>query len=182
MKKLCVLFPGIGYHCDKPLLYYSAKLARARGYEVIALKYSGFPEGAKGNDEKMRLAAAHALMQSTQQLADVDFSSYGRVVFAGKSIGTRACLEYKALNNVNAVGLLFTPLVSAFEFDTKGFTAFHGTADPWAATPDIKRLCSEHGLPLYTYPDANHSLETGDPLKDITILTDAVSKAAQIIL
>ena len=23
MKKLAVLFPGIGYHCDKPLLYYS---------------------------------------------------------------------------------------------------------------------------------------------------------------
>ena len=31
-KKLAVLFPGIGYHCDKPLLYYSAKLAGAAGY------------------------------------------------------------------------------------------------------------------------------------------------------
>lgn len=29
--QLAVLFPGIGYHIDKPLLYYSAKLARARG-------------------------------------------------------------------------------------------------------------------------------------------------------
>ena len=26
MKKLVVLFPGIGYHCDKPLLYYGLKL------------------------------------------------------------------------------------------------------------------------------------------------------------
>lgn len=23
--KLAVFFPGIGYHCDKPLLYYSRK-------------------------------------------------------------------------------------------------------------------------------------------------------------
>ena len=27
-KKLAVVFPGIGYTVDKPLLYYSAKMAR----------------------------------------------------------------------------------------------------------------------------------------------------------
>ena len=30
--KLVVCFPGIGYHCDKPLLYYSRKLAACAGY------------------------------------------------------------------------------------------------------------------------------------------------------
>lgn len=25
-KKICVVFPGIGYHTDKPLLYYSKKI------------------------------------------------------------------------------------------------------------------------------------------------------------
>ena len=34
--QLAVLFPGIGYHTDKPLLYYSAKLARARACRVSA--------------------------------------------------------------------------------------------------------------------------------------------------
>lgn len=29
--KLVVCFPGIGYHCDKPLLYYSRKLAACAG-------------------------------------------------------------------------------------------------------------------------------------------------------
>ena len=33
--QLAVLFPGIGYHIDKPLLYYSAKLARARGCDLL---------------------------------------------------------------------------------------------------------------------------------------------------
>lgn len=39
--KAAVFFPGIGYHCDKPLLYYSRKLAQECGYEeTIALSYT----------------------------------------------------------------------------------------------------------------------------------------------
>ena len=39
--KVAVFFPGIGYHCDKPLLYYSRKLAQECGYEeTIALSYT----------------------------------------------------------------------------------------------------------------------------------------------
>ena len=33
-KRLAVIFPGVGYHVDKPLLYYSRKLAKEYGYEV----------------------------------------------------------------------------------------------------------------------------------------------------
>jgi len=47
-KKLAVLFPGIGYHCDKPLLYYAAKLAKSQQYEVLSVPYSGFPEKVRG--------------------------------------------------------------------------------------------------------------------------------------
>ena len=39
MKKLAVLFPGIGYHCDKPLLYYSKKYLKVYGYEIIEVNY-----------------------------------------------------------------------------------------------------------------------------------------------
>ena len=39
--KAAVFFPGIGYHCDKPLLYYSRKLSQECGYEqTIALIYT----------------------------------------------------------------------------------------------------------------------------------------------
>ena len=38
-KKLAVIFPGIGYHTDKPLLYYSKKLAKTKDYEVVEIKY-----------------------------------------------------------------------------------------------------------------------------------------------
>ena len=44
MKKIAVLFPGIGYNCDKPLLYYSRRLAQNAGYDSI---YCGQPVKVK---------------------------------------------------------------------------------------------------------------------------------------
>ena len=54
MKKLAVFFPGIGYTADKPLLYYSRKLAAELDYEVLSLSYGGFPKKPKGDPEKLR--------------------------------------------------------------------------------------------------------------------------------
>ena len=45
MAKLAVFFPGIGYHCDKPLLYYGRDIAYEAGYEKninISYEYPGF--------------------------------------------------------------------------------------------------------------------------------------------
>ena len=50
--QLAVLFPGIGYHIDKPLLYYSAKLARARGCDLLAVQYPALPTGLRDHAEK----------------------------------------------------------------------------------------------------------------------------------
>lgn len=36
--KIAVFFPGIGYHCDKPLLYYARKLVQEYGYEKIVMQ------------------------------------------------------------------------------------------------------------------------------------------------
>ena len=48
MKKLAVLFPGIGYHVDKPLLYYGAKLAKQYDLEIVEVKYGEFHENIQG--------------------------------------------------------------------------------------------------------------------------------------
>ena len=40
MKKLAIIFPGVGYTCTKPLLYYTASMAAERGYEIIRLDRS----------------------------------------------------------------------------------------------------------------------------------------------
>ena len=66
--KLAVLFPGIGYHCDKPLLYYAAKLAKTEKYEVLPVPYTGFPEKVRGNMDKMRVCLEIAWSQANELL------------------------------------------------------------------------------------------------------------------
>ena len=56
--KIAVFFPGIGYTNDKPLMYYSRKLAEEQGYEVICTEYHDLPEKIRGNKEKMMLAGS----------------------------------------------------------------------------------------------------------------------------
>ena len=55
-EKLAVLFPGVGYHVDRPLLYHSAKLARERGYEVCAVSYPPLPTDLRGKPERIQQA------------------------------------------------------------------------------------------------------------------------------
>ena len=40
MKKLVVMFPGVGYTMDCPLMYYASFLYEAKGYEQIHMKYN----------------------------------------------------------------------------------------------------------------------------------------------
>lgn len=43
-KKLAVFFPGTGYHKDKPLFYYSRKIAVKQGFETLCILYGNLPE------------------------------------------------------------------------------------------------------------------------------------------
>ena len=57
MTKLAVLFPGIGYNGDRPLLYYGRKLAEKNGYacKVLPYVYKG-DRHIRGNVQKMEEA------------------------------------------------------------------------------------------------------------------------------
>ena len=43
-KKLAVFFPGTGYHTDKPLFYYSRKIAITQGFETLCIGLWGLAE------------------------------------------------------------------------------------------------------------------------------------------
>ena len=180
--KICVLFPGIGYTTEMPLMYYSGKMTMGLGYELVRLKYHDLPSGVKGNKEKMKEAFDIAFKQSLEQLRDVDWSSYEEVLFIGKSIGTAiaACCGQKLGINIKYVFL--TPLEETFLFTEKAAgIAFHGNSDPWAETDTIIRKCEEYDIPLYIYENANHSLETGNILKDIESAHDVMQKVYSYI-
>ena len=180
-KKLAVLFPGIGYHCDKPLLYYSAKLARAAGYQVLFVPYGGFPEKVRGDGDKLRACFEIAWAQAVELLADVEWTIYSDILFIGKSIGTIVASRYAMEKNLKVRSVLLTPLVETFPFATGRAVAFHGTADPWAETGAIAAACEEKNIPLYLTEGANHSLETGDALRDVRTVEETMARIDSFI-
>ena len=167
MKKIACLFPGIGYTCDKPLLYYSRQLLRGMGWEVVPVPYSGFPDKVKGHPDRMQQCAHMALEQAEQILEEIDWSEYGEILLIGKSVGTVVCTAYARRHGLRCRHVLFTPVEAVFEFAGRQCIAFHGTADPWADTKAIEAGCRRLDIPLYETADANHSLETGDVDRDI---------------
>jgi len=179
--KLAVLFPGIGYHCDKPLLYYAAKLARAEKYEVLPVPYTGFPEKVRGDADRMRECLEIAWSQTNEMLKPVDWGAYNSILFIGKSIGTIVASRFAQENGLAVHGVLLTPLEDTFRYACRNVVAFHGTADPWAQTGAIMEACRERDIPLYLTEGANHSLETGDVERDVDILKTTIQRIESFI-
>lgn len=180
--RLAVILPGIGYHKDKPLLYYAGKLAAHAGYEILHIAYHDMPQKVRGNAEMMRQAAELAFAQTAEQLADTDFAAYDSVLLIGKSLGTVAAARYAAAYVPDAVQIWYTPVEATFAAsDAKHVTAFLGDADPWSDIARLKAAAAARGIPLHLYPDCNHSLECGDTDRDLAILRDVMQHTARVI-
>lgn len=185
MKKLAVFFPGIGYTADKPLLYYSRKLAAEQGYEALTIPYGGFPKNAKGDEKKLRRCFALAKEQAEERLRDLRPEQYGEIVFVAKSIGTAAAAAVAAgspgLARVRFV--LYTPVEETFRFPLGEAVVFTGSADPWVGGGDsrIPALCAERNIPCTLIPGANHSLETGEVGEDLRNLTLVMEQTAAFL-
>lgn len=165
--KLAVIFPGIGYHTDKPLLYYSKKLARSAGFEVREIGYGALPDGILDNPERLHQAARQALDAAEAQLAGIDWTGYTSILFVSKSIGTVIASLIAARHGLSPFHFYFTPVgYGLSRLQGKGIV-FHGTADPWAATEAVTAACREKSLQLHLTGHANHSLETGNVQEDL---------------
>lgn len=179
--RLAIIFPGIGYHVDKPLLYYAKKLASSYGYEIVEVRYKNFGNDIKGNRKKMLEAFEDGVRQTEEILKDVDFSKYEQVLCISKSIGTAIASSYASSHHLETKNIFYTPVIESFEVIRQDGIVFHGTSDPWAKTEDVKRACERTGLPLVKIKDANHSLETGKVIRDIKNLKKVMKKTKEYI-
>ena len=90
--------------------------------------------------------------------------------------------SYDKTHNIDAAQLVFTPVPQTFDFLRAGCgTVFHGNADPWCKTDIATARCEELGLELVIVEKGNHSLETGDPIRDIQELEDVMGEVEKII-
>ena len=183
--KLAVFFPGIGYTADMPLLHYSRRLAAGLGYEIRLLNYGGFPQGVRGDREKMAACYRLALTQAEEMLSDVDLTVWEDILFVGKSVGTivaaRLASKSPARDRIRLV--LYTPMEDTFRFPFGTAAAFTGSADPWVGGEKsrITTLCGEREIPCLVIPGANHSLETGDPMLDIDNLKTVMDRTGRFM-
>ncbi len=183
MSKIAVYFPGIGYHCDKPLLYYSRSIANKLGYEASQnVNYTYNAGNIRGNEEKMKEAYETLFSQAETELADIAWTEYEDVLFISKSIGTIIAASYaRKYGLTSAKHILYTPLAQTFLFAPNHAIAFIGTADPWSRIDEITRLSTANAVPLTVYEGCNHSLECDDALKNIEILKDVMQRTKDFI-
>ena len=179
--KLAVIFPGIGYHVDKPLLYYSRKIAKKYGYEEICVNYTGFEAKIRGDKEKMQQSYQLALSQTRDILKDVDFDKYEDLLFIGKSVGTAVAGGYAKERGINPRYILYTPLEETLAFDFPDAVAFHGTSDPWCDSARLRALCDKKDMDLRIIARANHSLETGSVNEDSENLVRIMQQTEEYI-
>ena len=185
MGKLAVIFPGIGYTADKPLLYYSRRIAAEHGFEIRIMNYTGFPPKIRGDRKRMEESFRIAYEHSSEMLAEVDFSAFEAILFIGKSIGTVVAAKIASDSPVrDRIRLvLYTPLEDTFSFDYGDAIVFTGDDDPWVGREKspILSICEKRGIPCSMVPDANHSLETKNALTDMAALLRIMRETERFI-
>ena len=101
--KLAVYFPGVGYHCDKPLLYYARKIAAACGFDQhITLSYTTQIRDLLGNPANMKAAFLELYEQAESELDKTSVFSQqsgvasccDEILFISKSVGTAIAARY----------------------------------------------------------------------------------------
>lgn len=183
--KLAVFFPGIGYTVDKPLMYYSRKIAAEQGYEIKLLPYQGFPPKILGDGGRMQESFRIALRQTEEMLRETDLPSCSELLFVGKSIGTIVAAKIASDMGIkDRVRFVFyTPLEETFSFGVEKAVVFTGTNDPWVGRSDsrIAEYAAQNGYPCFLIADANHSLETGNAGRDIENLRMIMDETQRFI-
>lgn len=182
--KLAVIFPGIGYHCDKPLLYYSSKIAKNLGMQIVKVSFHDL-SGKKdliGNEEKMEGVYKIARDQAEDILKETEWDRADELVFLSKSLGTAVAASYARDHGLRVRHVYYTPVAGTFHFMEKASgIAFHGTGDPWVETEVVRQGCREKMVPLYITEGANHSLETGDVMTDLQNMRSIMEKTYEYL-
>ena len=184
MSKIAVIFPGMGYTKDRPLLYFAGKIAKSCGYELIFVEYKdvSWNKELLKDHSKMTEIFKKCIESSEEILADVDLGSLEDTVFISKSIGTVIAAAVAKRHSASVRQICFTPIEQFSDFIEDGNAlVFYGGSDPFADPEAIARICHEKSLEAYRVEGANHSLEVTDVKKDSENLAFVMDKVTDKI-
>lgn len=177
MSKKAVVFPGIGYHKDKPLLYYSIRIAKEYGYSIECVDFSSISWDKKDLNDPVRMKE---IFDQAMTLAESQVGNTNdEMLFISKSIGTVVAACFAKEKGIDAKQIYFSPLVHFGMYASDEGIAFYGDADPLADADEIEKICADKKIAAYRISGGNHSLETGDTdidLKNLSMIMDRVKE------
>ncbi|MDP5272895.1 hypothetical protein [Chengkuizengella axinellae] len=135
-RSLLVLFPGKGYHCDKPLLYFAQRVGVEQNCDVLSLEY-----GFQAARTDFNIEEREFLIRETSSVIEQTIAKkqYERVYFISKSIGTViAGAIGKQMKDVSQFYL--TPSIHSMTFIKDKDIVVVGSIDPMFTQKEIDEL------------------------------------------
>ena len=188
-EKLAIMYPGLRYSCDKPLLYYTTELLLSRGYDVLQLwsNYgsSEFNQLSQAEQTVQLIQDGHALLNS-----GIQSGTYSQRLLCGKSLGTltMAFILNEDQNLTSATTVWFTPLIhlppvsqAILNIEAPAFVAGSQADSTFSAGP-ADQIISMSAATTFVIDHADHSLEIpGDTLNSLQILNQIMVKLSEFI-
>jgi hypothetical protein len=178
---LAVVYPGLNYTCDMPLLYYPANLLLERGADVLQVKadYSGAAFQALPGTERFQWAYADAAAALGAGRAQRE---YAQVVLIGKSIGTLALAQLISTGAAEGAAviwltpLLHQPVIVEAALRHPGPALFAvGTGDRTYDTAALARIREATGAEAVFVEGGNHRLEIeGDLYRSLKAMEEVL--------
>ena len=166
MKKLIIIFPGVGYGLDNPLLYYADFVYETKGFDRIHMNYQNiFSIRDLSLEDKLQKVREYIW----EQVKDVNFDLYEEVVFLSKSVGSVEAGILAERLNLDVIEIFITPIEDAISYCNTNSVVVIGTQDK--AYEIYKEHCDKNKIKVLYIKDANHSLEVeGQPYESIEVL------------
>ncbi|AHF06000.1 alpha/beta hydrolase [Desulfitobacterium metallireducens] len=170
---LSVILPGENYTNEKPLMYYSRKIALELGLDVLSVDY-GFQ--ISHEDFEANTGIDIIVKESEQILKECLNKNYKKIIFIGKSLGTiiqsKLSKEFVDYKQVHAY---LTPVDETFRtMMNYPCLIITGTEDSKMNNLTMSALKNSKNIELVKVDGGNHRLECSDSLKSIEMLSTAM--------
>jgi hypothetical protein len=188
-KMLAILYPGMRYTCDKPLLYYTTELLLARGYDVLQLwsdyQDDSFEQLSQAEKSIRLISDGQALFNAGQQAGNFE-----ETILCGKSLGTLIMAfilsQNQDLPNLKTIWLtplLNFPPVSEIILNNQAPIFIAGSlADLTFNSGPYDQFESKTNITSYFIEEADHSLEVpGNTIQSINILDQLIRKISDFV-
>lgn len=173
-KKIVVLFPGVNYSTDCPLLYYAGFKYEIQGYEKVAISY----EDLLKQDKSLEGCIKDIKNLTLTQLQQFHLSKYDDIVFVSKSLGTVVAGWVEEKLCIKARHIYLTPIKETLPYiqhEKNIIAVVAGTNDKQLSADILKEHCIKENINLKQIDGVGHRLEVwGDINKNIQILREIV--------